>query len=79
MKAPTQVQSQVQFKEESQTREQILSKKREGIQTPLTRQTTVRHIEQKLETDIMPEHIIRPKVTEIKIPIYPDPLMKPPP
>ena len=27
----------------------------------------------------MPEHIIRPKVTEIQIPIYPDPLRKPPP
>ena len=24
----------------------------------------------------MPEHLIRPKVTEVKIPIYPDPLMK---
>ena len=44
----------------------------------MTRQTTVRHIEQKPETDIMPEHIIRSKVTEIKIPIYPDPLIKPP-
>ena len=27
----------------------------------------------------MPEHITRPKVTEIQISIYPDPLMKPPP
>ena len=27
----------------------------------------------------MPEDQIRPVVTEIKIPIYPDPLMKPPP
>ena len=66
----------MQFKEENQTREQTISKQREGIQTPLTRQTTVRYIEQKPETDIIPEHIIRPKVTEIKIPIYPDPFMK---
>ena len=27
----------------------------------------------------MPKHTIRPKVTEIQLPIYPDPLMKPPP
>ena len=31
------------------------------------------------ETCIMPEHTIRPKVTETQIPIYPDPQMKPPP
>ena len=61
MKAPMQVQLQVQFKEENQTREQTISKQREGIQTLLTRHTTIRHIEQKPETDIMLEHIIRPK------------------
>ena len=71
--------AQVQFKEENQTREQAIPKQREGIQTPLTRQTTVRHIEQRPETGIMPKHFIRPKVIEIKIPIYPAPLMKPPP
>ena len=27
----------------------------------------------------MPEHTIRPKVTEMQITIYPDSLMKPPP
>ena len=79
MKAPAQVQLQVQFKEENHTREQAISKQRKGIQTLLTRQTNVRHIEQRPETGTMPEHLIRPKVTEIKIPIYPDPLMKPPP
>ena len=47
MKVPTQVQSQVQSKDKNQTREQTLSKQREGIQTPLPKQTTVRHIEQK--------------------------------
>ena len=47
-------------------------------QTPLTKQTNIRHIEQRPETGIMPEHIIRPKVTEIPVPIYPDPLMNPP-
>ena len=79
MKAPAQAQSQVQFKEENQTKVQTISKQREGIQTPLTRQTTIRHIEQRPETGIMPEHLIRPKVTEVKTPIYPDPLMKLPP
>ena len=77
--APTQVQTQVQSKNVSQTKEQTLSKQREGIQTPLTKQTTVRHIEQRPETDIMPAHTIRPKVTKTQISIYPDPLMKPPP
>ena len=79
MKAPTQGQLQVQIKEENQTREQAISKQREGIQTPLARQNTDRHIKQRLETGIVPEHLIRPTVTEIKIPNYPDSLMKPPP
>ena len=46
---------------------------------PLTKQTTIRYIEQEPENDIIPKHINKPTVTEIKIPIYPDPLMKPPP
>ena len=79
MSVHSQVQMQVQSKDVSQTREQTLPKQREGIQTPLTKQTTVRHIEQRPETGIMPEHTIRPRVTEMHIPIYPDPLMKPPP
>ena len=70
---PTQVQSQVQSKDENQTREQTLSKQREGIQTPLTKPTTVRQIEHRPETGIMPEHIIRSNVTEMQSPIYPDP------
>ena len=40
---------------------------------------TIRHIEQMPKTVIMSDNIIRPKVTEIQIPIYSDPLMKPPP
>ena len=44
---------------------------------PLTKQITVRYIEQGPENDIIPEHINKPTITEIKIPIYPDPLMKP--
>ena len=44
MKAPTQVQLQVQSENEHQTREKTSSKQREGIQIPLTIQTTVRHI-----------------------------------
>ena len=45
----------------------------------MTRQTTVRHIEQRPETGIMPAHLIKPKVTGLKTSIYPDPLMKLPP
>ena len=79
MKAPIQVQAWVQIKEENQTRDQTLIKQKEGLQVPLTEQPTVRHIEQDLENDKIPKHINKPTVTEIKIPIYPDALMKPPP
>ena len=79
MKAPAQVQLQVQFKEENQIKEQAISKQREGIQSPLARQYTDRHIKQRLEMGTVPEHPIRPTVTEIKIPIYPNPFMKLPP
>ena len=79
MIVPKQVQMQVQSKNVCQTREQTFSKQREGIETPLTKQTTVKHIEQRPEMGVMPEHTIRPKVTEMQIPIYPNPLMKPPP
>ena len=65
MNIPMQVQSQVQSKDKNQTREQTLSKQREGIQTPLTKQTIVRHIGQRPETGIMPEHTYRPKMTEM--------------
>ena len=55
MSVPAQAQLQVQSNEVIQTRGQILSKHREDMQTPLTKQTTVRHIEQKPQTGIMPE------------------------
>ena len=74
-----QVQAQVHIKEDKITRDQTLTKQKEGLQAPLTKQTTVRHIEQDLENDKIPKHINKPMVTEIKITIYPDPLMKPPP
>ena len=77
MKAPAQVQLQVEIKEENQTTEQAILKQRKGIQTPLARQNTDRHIKQRPEIGIVPEHLIRPTVIEIKIPIYQDPLMKP--
>ena len=79
MSVPTQAQLQVQSREEIQTRGQILSKQREGMQMHLIKQITVRHIEQMPETGMIPEQTNRPQVTEMKIPIYPDPLMKPPP
>ena len=75
MRTPTQV--QVQIKHENQTREQTLIKQKESLQVPLTKQTTVKYIEQELEDDITPRHISKPTVTEIKIPNYPDPLRKP--
>ena len=72
-RVPTQVQGQVQIKNENQTREQT-----KNLQVPLTKQTTVKYIEQELENDITPRYISRPTVTEIKVPNYPDPLRKPP-
>ena len=45
MKVPVQV--QVQIKVESQTRELTIIKQKEDLQAPLTRQTTVRNIEQE--------------------------------
>ena len=57
----------------------FIKTKRRPIKHHLTKPTTDRHIEQRPETRIMPEHTIRPKVTEtVQIPIYPDPLMKSP-
>ena len=46
MKAPTQGQIQVQPRNVSQMKEYTLSKQKEGIQTPLIKQTVDRHIEQ---------------------------------
>ena len=59
--------------------ENRLTKQKEGLQMPLMKQTTVRHIGQQPKNDIIPKHINKPTVTEIKIPIYSDPLIKPPP
>ena len=67
---------EVQLRDVSQIKEQTLPKQKEGIQTPLTKPATDRHIEQRLETCIVPEHTITPKMTETQIPIYPDPCIK---
>ena len=69
MRAPIQV--QVQIKDEIQTREQT-----RNLQAPLTKQTTVKYIEQELENDVICRNISRPTVAEIKIPNYQDPLRK---
>ena len=69
----------MQPRDANQIKDLTLSKQKEGKQTPLTKPTTDRHIEQTPKTCIMPEHTIRPKVTETQIPIYQDPLRKPPP
>ena len=50
MKAPIQVQTQVQPREVSQIKVQTLPKQKEGIQTPLTKPTTDRQIGQMPET-----------------------------
>ena len=67
IKGPAQV--QVQIKEENQTTDQTLTKK-EGLQAPLTKQTTVRHIEQDPKTDKIPKHINKPTVTEISLEVF---------
>ena len=59
---PTQVQAQVQIKHENETREQTLIKQKEGLQVPLTKQTTFKYIEQELENGIPPRHISKPTV-----------------
>ena len=64
MKAPTQGQTQVQPRDVSQIKDQTLPKQTEGIQTPSTKPTTDRLIGQMPKTSIMPDHTIRPKVTE---------------
>ena len=58
MKAPAQV--QVQVKHENQTREQTITRQKQDLQPPLTKQTTVRCIEQEPENDIIPKHINKP-------------------
>ena len=63
------VPAQVQIKEENQSREQALTKQKEDLQAPLTRQTTVRNIEQEPKNDITLKHVSKPTVTEINIPI----------
>ena len=63
MRALTQGQVQVPIKHKNQTREQT-----KNLQAPLTRQTTVKYIEQELEKDITPGNNSRPTVTETKIP-----------
>ena len=47
MKAPVQAQVQMQIKEENQTRDQTLTKQKEGLQMPLTKQTTVKDTQNK--------------------------------
>ena len=79
MKAPIQVQTPVHPRDVSQIKEHSLPKLEEGIKTPLTMPSTDRHIGQRPETCIVSEPTVRPKVIETQIPIYPDPLMKPPP
>ena len=72
VKAPAQV--QLQIKEENQTRDQNSIKQKEGLQASLTRQTTIRNIEQEIENDTVPKHSSKPTVTEIKNSYLPRPI-----
>ena len=54
MRTPTQAQVQVQIKHTNQTREQT-----KNLIAPLTKQTTVKYVEQELENDITHRNISR--------------------
>ena len=79
VKTPIQVQAHVQSGEESQVGKQTELKQKEGMCVPQIRQNTDKCMGWEPENDTAPEYINRPQVTEIKIPVYPDPLMKPHP
>ena len=49
------------------------------IQPPLTRSTTERSKDNMAKTCIMHDHTIRPIINAEQVPVYPDPLIKPPP
>ena len=75
MKVPAQAQMQVQIKHENQMRTDSNETKTRPTNA-LTKQTTVRCTEQEPVSDVIPKHINKPTVTEMKFPIYQDPLMK---
>ena len=58
----------MQSRNVSQIQGQTLPKQKEGPPSPLTKQTTERHVEQRPETHIMPEHTIRPEITDSYLP-----------
>ena len=75
----TPIQVQVQSSEESQVRKQTVLKQKESMYVPQTRQDIDKCIEREPESNTALKYINRPWVTEIKVPIYLDPLIKPPP
>ena len=57
-----------------------LGQGREGLRREMEAPPQVQsQVQIKDENKTIYKHINKPRVTEIKIPIYPDPLMKPPP
>ena len=77
MKIPVQIQPQIQTSGVDQVKEQTLPKQTEVVQPPLTKLTTDRSIGHMLETPIIPNHTIRPKINTSQVPFYPDPLNNP--
>ena len=73
----TLVQEQTQVIEESNIREQLIQKQKEGISVPQVSQNPNRSIEH--EKDTIAKYVNRPWTNETQVPFYPDPIMKPPP
>ena len=73
MKIPVQIQPQIQTSGVDQVQEQTIPKQKEVVQPPLTKLTTDRFIGHMPGTNIIPDHIIGPKVNTRQVPFYPDP------
>ena len=79
VKIPVQIKTQIQTSGVDQVKEQASPGQKEVIQPSQIRLTTGRSIEHMPETCIMPDHTIRPKINTEQVPLYPDPMIKPPP
>ena len=77
MKIHVQMQSQIQTSGVDKVKEQTLPKQKKVVQPPLTKSTTDRPIGHMLETCIIPDYTIRPKIITRQVPFYPDPLINP--
>ena len=73
----TPVQEQRQVIEESNIRQQLVQKQKEGISVPQVSQNPNRSIE--LDKGTIPKYVNSLQTNEAQVPFYPDPIMKPPP